>query len=39
MLHMKQWNSKETHFPRFNKIPVSQLIAKVYGEGNERQLC
>ena len=34
MLHMKQLNSKKTRFPRFDKI-----LAEVYGEGNERQLC
>ena len=40
MLHMKQLNSKKTHFPWFDKIPVIiQPIAEVYGESNERQLC
>ena len=39
MLHMKQLNSKKTHFPLFDKILVIQPIAEVYGEGNEWQLC
>ena len=30
MLHMKQLNSENTRFPRFDKI---------LGEGNEPQLC
>ena len=36
---MKQLNSKETRFSRFDKILVIQPIAEAYGEGNERQLC
>ena len=39
MLHMKRLHSKETRFPRFDKILVIQPIAEVYDEGNERQLC
>ena len=34
---MKHLHSKKTHFPRFDKIPVIQPIAEVYGEGDERQ--
>ena len=30
MLHMKQLNSKKTHFPRFDKILVIQPIADVW---------
>ena len=39
MLHIKQFNSNKTRFPRFDKILVIWPIAEMYGESNERQLC
>ena len=39
MLQMKQLNSKNTRFPRFDKILVIQPIADAYGESNERKHC
>ena len=36
---MKQLNSKNTNYLRFDKILVIQPITEVYGESSERQLC
>ena len=39
MAVIRTLKSNKSRLPRFDKILVIKPIAKVYGVGNERQLC